>query len=117
MSESKEKNSPTLSRSAYAVIGLVVIFVIAILVNVLVSSFSARVDLTEYKTFTLSEGTENILDELDTPVTIRYYVTDDSKVMSPSERARAQRVEDLLNEFVREAPKKEVELVNEDGEF
>ena len=117
MSESTEKSTPSLSRSAYAIIGLIVVFLIAVLVNVLVSSFSARFDLTEYKTFTLSEGTENILDELETPVTIRYYVTDDSKVMSPSERARAQRVQDLLNEFVREAPAKSVELVNEDGEF
>ena len=117
MSESKETPKSNLSRNAYAVIGLVVVFLIAILANVLVSKFGARVDLTEYKTFTLSKGTENILNELETPVTVRFYVTDDSKVMSPSERARAQRVQDLLNEFVRDAPTKEVELVNEDGEF
>ncbi|MEX2580381.1 MAG: GldG family protein [Verrucomicrobiales bacterium] len=117
MSESKEAPSRNLSRSTVAIISLIVVFVIALLVNVLVSQVSFRADLTEYNTFTLSEGTENILKGLETPVTIRYYVTDDNKVMSPSERARARRVEDLLNEFVREAPAKEVDFVNEEGEF
>lgn len=118
MSESKESHAPTkLNRSTIAILGLVVAFILAFVVNFVVAQFSARADLTEYKIFTLSEGTRNILDKLDTPVTIRYYVTDDSKVMSPSERARARRVEDLLNEFVRNSPSKELELVNDEGEF
>jgi ABC-type uncharacterized transport system involved in gliding motility auxiliary subunit len=101
-----------------AYIGLAVIFVIALLANFLVSRISLRADLTEYKTFTLSKGTKNILGRLETPVTVRYYVNDDSKVMSPSERSSALRVQDLLTELVREAPSKEVELVNEaTGEF
>lgn len=118
MSTSKPDSRPRLSRRAMAYIGLAVIFVIALLANFLVSRISLRADLTEYKTFTLSKGTKNILDRLETPVTIRYYVTDDSKVMSPSERSSALRVQDLLTELVREAPSKEVELVNEaTGEF
>lgn len=106
-----------MSRKTVAITGLIVVFAIALLVNFLAGKMSFRADLTEYKTFTLSEGTSNILSNLDTPVEIRYYVTDDSKVMSPSERARARRVEDLLAEFVREAPSKEIELPNEEGDF
>jgi ABC-type uncharacterized transport system involved in gliding motility auxiliary subunit len=117
MSESKEPSSPKLSRRAAALAGLAAIFVIALLVNFLAGKVSLRADLTEYKSYTLSEGTGNILSRLDTPVQIRYYVTDDNKVMSPSERSRARRVEDLLAEFVREAPTKEIEVTNEAGEF
>jgi ABC-type uncharacterized transport system involved in gliding motility auxiliary subunit len=117
MSESKEPSSPKLSRRAAALAGLAAIFVIALLINFLAGKVSLRADLTEYKSYTLSEGTGNILSRLDTPVQIRYYVTDDAKVMSPSERSRARRVEDLLAEFVREAPTKEIEATNEAGEF
>lgn len=117
MSESKQESTPSLSRRNAALIGLAVVFVIALLVNFLLGKLNLRADLTEYNVFTLSDGTSNILAELDTPVEIRYYVTDDSKVMSPSERARARRFEDLLNEFVRESPSKEIELTNEEGEF
>ena len=105
------------SRSAVALTSLLVVFAMAVLINIVVGAFGWRFDLTEYKTYTLSEGTKNILQELETPVTIRYYVTDDNKVMGPSERARARRVEDLLRELSHAAPTRELELVNEAGEF
>lgn len=117
MSESNQTSNSNLSRRNTALIGLAVVFVIILLVNFLAGKMSFRADLTEYKTFTLSEGTKNILQRLETPVEIRYYVTDDSKIMSPSERASARRVEDLLSEFVQAAPAKEVEITNADGEF
>lgn len=118
MSESKASSSTKkLSRRAAALVGLVVVFVIALLVNFVAGRLTFRADLTEYGVYTLSEGTENILSRLETPVELRYYVTDDSKVMSPSERSRARRVSDLLAEFARNAPSKEIEVTNEDGEF
>ena len=117
MSESKKTTSSKAGRGPIAIAGLIIVFVIALLVNYVAGMIPANADLTENNIFTLSKGTKNILSKLDTPVTIRYYVTDDSKVMSPSERARARRVEDLLNSYVRNAPAKEVELVNESGEF
>lgn len=117
MSESNQAPANKSNRRTTAIAGLVAVFVIALIVNFLVGKSGLRADLTEYKTFTLSSGTKNILSELDTPVEIRYYVTDDSKVMSPGERARARRVEDMLTSFVRNAPVKEIELTNEKGEF
>ena len=105
------------SRKTIALTALIVVFAIAILINILFGAFGWRFDLTEYKTYTLSEGTKNILQQLETPVTVRYYVTDDNKVMGPSERARARRVEDLLRELSHAASKRELELVNENGEF
>ncbi len=117
MSESNQAPANKSNRRTTAIAGLVAVFVIVLIVNFVVGKFGIRADLTEYKTFTLSDGTKNILTELDTPVEIRYYVTDDAKVMSPGERARARRVEDMLTSFVRNAPVKEIELTNEDGEF
>ena len=117
MSDSKGTPPAKLSRRAAALLGLAVIFLIALAINFLAGKMSLRADLTEYKSYTLSKGTKNILSRLETPVQIRYYVTDDSKVMSPGERSRALRVEDQLAEFVREAPEKEIEVTNEAGEF
>lgn len=117
MSESKEPSEKKLSRRTAALVGLVAVFGIVLLVNLLVEKMSWRADLTEHGVYTLSEGTENILSRLDTPVELRFYVTDDSKTMSPSERARARRVSDLLAEIARNAPSKEIEVTNEEGEF
>ena len=118
MSESKEKSPVKLSRRTAAWAGLAIAFVLALVVNLLANGIGFRKDLTEYDVYTLSEGTSNILSRLETPVEVRYYVTDDSKVMSPNERSRARRVSDLLAEFARKAPSKEIELVNEKtGEF
>lgn len=58
-----------------------------------------RFDLTEYKVYTLSDGTREIVKRLDTPVTISYYVTDSSSEMEPEERTFARRVQDLLAEY------------------
>lgn len=117
MSDSNCTDRTHINRTTAALVGLVVVFVIVLLVNFLFGKMNFRADLTEYNVFTLSKGTKTILEGLDTPVEIRYYVTDDSDVMSPSERARARRVEDLLDEYVRNAPAKEIETTNEAGEF
>ena len=112
-------NEVKLGRGVISIIGLVVVFLIAILVNSVAGLFSgARLDLTENKVHTLSEGTKNILGKLETPVTLRYYVTDSSDVMSPGELTRARRIKEKLDEFVRAAPVKRVEVADpESGEF
>ncbi len=118
MSESKKISSKNLGRGPMAIIGLVVAFAIALLVNYLVGMFSFKADLTENNIHTLSKGTKNILSKLDTPVTIRYYVSSDRGSLGPSEKAMVRRVEDLLNEYISYAPTKEVELPDrETGEF
>lgn len=64
-----------------------------------------RVDLTEDKLYTLSNGTRNILDRLnpDKPVTIRYYVTTEDRVMPPILKTHSRTVQDLLLEFQKAA--------------
>jgi ABC-type uncharacterized transport system involved in gliding motility auxiliary subunit len=119
MSESKDQSSPKPSRATVAWIGLAVAFGIVLLVNFVIGMIprSIRADLTEYNLYTPSEGTKAILSRLETPVEIRFYVTDDSKVMSPNERNRARRVSELLNDLVQYAPSKEIEVTNDKGEF
>ena len=88
-----------LGRVPIAILGVVVIFFIAVFVNFIFGSLGGQVDLTEDKLYTLSDGTEDILERLDTPVEIRYYVNDNSDFMSPAELAYSARVEDLLNQY------------------
>ena len=83
MSDSNCTDRTHINRTTAALVGLVVVFVIVLLVNFLFGKMNFRADLTEYNVFTLSKGTKTILEGLDTPVEIRYYVTDDSDVMSP----------------------------------
>lgn len=55
---------------------LAVTAAIIVLVNVLSDRFFVRWDVTEDKQFTLSDATKDILKELDRPVTIRAYFTE-----------------------------------------
>ncbi len=93
--------------------GITALLVIAIVaaVNFLVGGlglFNFRVDLTEHKLYTLSDGTRNILERVnpDKPVTIRYYVTTEDRVMPPILKSHARTVQDLLLEFQKAAPGK-----------
>lgn len=69
--------------------------------NIIASFAKHRFDLTAEKLFTLSDGTKQILQELDTPVKIRFYATRDDKVMPPQFKTHVRLVEDLLDEFRR----------------
>ena len=55
--------------------GVVTILVLFVAFNVLTGATlrSSRIDLTENKLYTLSEGTRNILGSLQEPITLRYY--------------------------------------------
>ncbi len=81
---------------------------IVIAVNFLVGGLgflNGRFDVTEDKLYTLSEGTRNILDRLnpDEPVTIRYYVTTEDRVMPPVLKTHSRTVQDLILEFQKAA--------------
>ncbi len=86
--------------------GFTALLVIAIViaVNFLVGGLgflNKRIDLTQDGLYTLSTGTRNILDRLsvDEPVTIRYYVSTEDRVMPPMLKSHARTVQDLLLEY------------------
>lgn len=58
-----------------------------------------RLDLTENNLYTLSEGTLNILDELDEPVNLYLFFSEDASRDLPQVRTYARRVREMLEEF------------------
>jgi len=82
----------------YSAAGLVVLFLALVALNYLAGSVPARVDFTEMKLYTLSEGTKKALKALPAPVKVRLYVSQGDG-MPVQLRGFAQRVEDLLREF------------------
>ncbi|MBL9113795.1 MAG: GldG family protein [Verrucomicrobiaceae bacterium] len=82
---------------------LLIIAIIAV-VNWIVGGLglgNVRADLTEDGLYTLSQGTQNIIGNLsaDKPVTIRFYASDEDRVMPPMLQNYARTVSDLLLEF------------------
>src|SRR5262249_10088219 len=61
---------------------------------------SARADLTENKLFTLSDGTRHVLSNLQEPITLRLYFSKKLAAEVPSLQSYAQRVQELLEEYV-----------------
>jgi ABC-type uncharacterized transport system involved in gliding motility auxiliary subunit len=58
-----------------------------------------RVDLSENHLYTLSEGTRNVLADLEEPVNIYLFFSQESSRDLPQIRSYAQRVDELLDEF------------------
>jgi len=85
----------------YSSAGIIVMLVIIIAVNVITGVKPVRVDMTQEKAFTLSDGTRAILKKLDSPVKIRFYCTQ-SETATPETvylKDYARKVEDLLQEY------------------
>ena len=59
----------------------------------------ARVDLTQSRLYTLTEGTKAILGKLDEPVNLTYYYSDHAARDLPQLRTYASRVRELLEEM------------------
>ena len=83
--------------------GVVLALVLLFAVNILASRIlgPARIDLTENRLFTLSEGTRAILANLDEPVTLRFYLSQRELERVPGIGGYADRVRALLNEYKR----------------
>jgi ABC-type uncharacterized transport system involved in gliding motility auxiliary subunit len=83
----------------FSVVGVVALLVILIAVNLLGNFSKFRWDLTENHLYTLSQGSQRIVQKLDTPVEIRFYYSKDNASTPVYLRTYAQEVEDLLSEF------------------
>jgi ABC-type uncharacterized transport system involved in gliding motility auxiliary subunit len=92
----KDKKLDTL---LFSTIGVAVMFVIVVAINLIASAMNTRVDLTENKVYTLSEGTKAILKKIDAPVEVSFYYSQSQSRMPAQFKTYAKRVEDLLAEF------------------
>ena len=93
----------------YTTVGVVAFLAIIIAVNFIGGRAKVRMDLTQDKAYTLSEGTRAILAKLDTPVQMRFYCSRGDNTMPVQLKNYAQSVEDLLGEF-RLASKGQIEI-------
>src|SRR3954454_14248988 len=89
------------SRRARAWIALVCIGLMLIAVNIIAGRFlTARLDLTGERLYTLSRGTRQTLARIDEPITLRLYYSTRLGDSAPSYGVYAQRVRELLAEYV-----------------
>jgi ABC-type uncharacterized transport system involved in gliding motility auxiliary subunit len=58
-----------------------------------------RIDLTENKLYTLSDGTKRILGNIDEPINLYFYFSDQASANIPTLRAYANRIREMLLEF------------------
>ena len=83
----------------YSAGGLAVVFFILLLLNLVLGAVRGRIDLTQGKLYTLSDGTHAVLDKLRAPVKIRLYFTQGDNEVPLAIKAYGRRVEDLLAEY------------------
>ena len=91
----------TKQQDRIGVSGLVLLalaFIFAVIVsNQLFSGI--RLDLTENRLYTLSDGTKSILESIDEPINLYFYFSDEATIGIPSLRDYANRVREMLEEF------------------
>ena len=58
-----------------------------------------RIDLTEDRLYTLSDGTRNIVSNLETPIELRFFYSESASEDQPQIRAYGRRVQELLEEI------------------
>ena len=104
-----------IQNSLFSIVGVAVMAVILVAVNFLGSRAKTRIDLTEDRAYTLSDGTRAILARLDTPVQVRFYATRGENKMPVYLKNHAQVVQDLLDEF-RQASKGKITVQKLDPE-
>jgi len=84
---------------AAGLVFLAVLFIaLVMLSNALFRGF--RLDLTENNLYTISDGTRNILSNIEEPVNLYYFYSDRATENFPSLRAYSNRVREMLEEFV-----------------
>jgi len=81
--------------------GLVAALVLAVAVNVLAERFlgTVRIDLTEQRLYTLSEGTRTVLRGIEEPITLRLYYSERLGREIPLYAGLATRVREFLREY------------------
>lgn len=83
------------------VIGIISAIVLFVATNILFDYFmtNARLDLTENKLYTLSEGMRKTIEKIDEPITLRLYFSDKLQRVVPSFGVYGSRVKDFLTEI------------------
>jgi ABC-type uncharacterized transport system involved in gliding motility auxiliary subunit len=91
----------TIGKRTYGAGALIALAVLFIGVTILITFLfrGARIDLTESKLYSISDGTERIVTSLEEPVNLYFFFSQEASEQSPQLRAYAQRVRELLEEI------------------
>lgn len=92
-------------RLMYSSVGLALIAVAFVGFNMLSNSLfkNTQLDFTEQRLYTLSDGTKQLLSELQEPISLQYFYSNKATRDVPMLRNYAQRVEELLQSYERMA--------------
>jgi ABC-type uncharacterized transport system involved in gliding motility auxiliary subunit len=105
----------TLSRRSLAALALAALAVLFVAVNVIADHVlrATRLDLTQQRLFTLSQGSRQTLARIDEPLTLRFYYSPRLGNEVPSYGIYAQRVREMLEEYAALAKDKiKLEVLN-----
>ena len=97
-----ETNDKTIHRFFFSLAGIITMAIFLIGLNVIADQYliAIRLDCTADKQYTFSQGTRMMLDRLQFPVTFRFYYSRKLDGIPLELKEHAQRVEDLLKEYV-----------------
>ncbi len=86
---------------SFTIIGLLILVVLFLVVNMVSSTLftNSRIDLTENELYTLTDGTRNIINNIEEPVTMYLFYSDKASEDVPQLRTYATRVKELLKEY------------------
>jgi ABC-type uncharacterized transport system involved in gliding motility auxiliary subunit len=92
-------------KNVYSATGLVLLAILFLALTILGGAAlqGMRIDLTEQGLYTLSPGTKNILEDLEEPVTLEFYFSEEASSDLPMVRNFARRVQELLDEMAEQA--------------
>lgn len=89
------------TKKLFGVGGLAAALVALVSINTISNATlrGVRADLTENKLYTISDGTRNILRNLEDPITVRFYFSEKIATRIPTYKAYGIRVRELLQEY------------------
>jgi ABC-type uncharacterized transport system involved in gliding motility auxiliary subunit len=89
------------NKSLFSTFGLLSVAVVLVLLVALLSSLpGCRIDLTEDRLYSLSDGTKSIVANLEEPLELIFFYSDSATEDAPQIRSYGNRVKELLNEIV-----------------
>lgn len=88
-----------MNRLPYSGLNILLLIIILIAVNLIASYLPLRWDVTEENLYTVSEGTQKIVENLESKVTLKYYFSKSNQDIPPQIKSYAQQIEDLLSEY------------------
>ncbi len=99
----KKRQGTVFKKALLSVTGLIVLFLILVLVNIMASYANVRWDATEDKSYSLSQGTRSILGSMTQPVIVKFFYSQSNPDIPANIKLYARRVKDFLTEYERES--------------